>query len=378
MKTLSLKITFIILFLSFFYCSSLMMGQIRQSNFPLTDNIKQSETIILVEPELKFSDPKIRLDNGDGKVMMTGEMKQWHKVTLTLDGPFAHELDTDPNPFTDYRMDVTFRHESGSPVYKVPGYFAADGDAGETSADAGIKWRAHLSPDKTGKWSYEITFLKGRMVAVTDVPWSRTLSPYNKLSGSFEISATDKTGRDFRAKGRLEYVGKHYLMFKGNNEYFLKAGPDSPETFLAYSGFDGTYTMKSNASIKKYESHIKDWKEGDPTWKSGQGKGIIGAINYLSGKGVNAFSFLTYNAGGDGDNVWPFVKRSEKFHYDCSKLDQWQVIFDHAQAKGMYLHFKTQETENDDNKGRRGREEVYGLVVESLDGGDLGPERILY
>ena len=30
---------------------------------------------------------------------------------------------------------------------------------------------------------------------------------------------------------------------------------------------------------------------------------MIGALNFLSDKGVNAFSFLTYNAGGDGDNV---------------------------------------------------------------------------
>ena len=46
---------------------------------------------------------------------ITGELKQWHKVTLTLDGPLAHETDTEPNPFTDYRDDVTFTHESGSP-----------------------------------------------------------------------------------------------------------------------------------------------------------------------------------------------------------------------------------------------------------------------
>lgn len=328
------------------------------------------------ESELAFSDPNNRFENGDGKVNMSGEMKQWHKVTLTIDGPFAHELDTDPNPFADYRMEVTFKHESGSPVYKIPGYFAADGNASETSADAGIKWKAHLSPDKTGKWTYDISFLQGRMVAVTDVPWAKTLFPYNGLSGSFEISASDKIGRDFRAKGRLEYVGKHHLVFKGNSEHFLKAGSDAPETFLAYTGFDATYAMKTNVPIKKYDTHIKDWKEGDPMWKNNQGKGIIGAINYLSGKGTNAISFLTYNAGGDGDNVWPFVKRNEKFHYDCSKLDQWQIVFDHAQSKGMYLHFKTQETENDDNIiGSNGE---IRRVVESLDSGDLGPERTLY
>ena len=134
--------------------------------------------------------------------------------------------------------------------------------------------------------------------------------------------------------------------------------------------------MKPNVPVKKYLPHIQDFNEGDPTWNNGKGKGLIGAINYLAGKGLNAFSFLTYNAGGDGDNVWPFVSRNEKMHYDCSKLDQWQIVFDHAQSKGMYLHFKTQETENDDN--RVGIKREFMLIPESLDGGELGPERRLY
>ena len=47
--------------------------------------------------------------------------------------------------------------------------------------------------------------------------------------------------------------------------------------------------------------------------------------------------------------MWPFVERDDKFHYDVSKLDQWQIVFDHAQQKGIYLHFKLQENEIDDN-----------------------------
>ena len=49
------------------------------------------------------------------RAAISGELKQWHKVTLTLDGPFARERDSDPNPFTDYRLTVTFTHESGTP-----------------------------------------------------------------------------------------------------------------------------------------------------------------------------------------------------------------------------------------------------------------------
>src|SRR5690606_23352461 len=84
----------------------------------------------------------------------------------------------------------------------------------------------------------------------------------------------------------------------------------------------------------------------------------------------------TYNAGGDGDNVWPFVARAEKFHYDCSKLDQWGLAFDHATLLGLFLHFKLQENETDDH--RRGQGRVAAEIPEALDGGALGPERKLY
>ena len=89
-------------------------------------------------------------------VAVSGELKQWHKVTLTLDGVYARETDKDPNPFTDFRMTAVFSHESGAPPYAVPGFFAADGNAAETSAGAGNKWRAHFAPDRTGTWTYRI------------------------------------------------------------------------------------------------------------------------------------------------------------------------------------------------------------------------------
>lgn len=312
--------------------------------------------------------------HGDGRVTISGELKRWHKVTLTLAGPFARERDESPNPFTDYDFTVEFRHESGEPVYRVPGYFAADGQAAETSAEAGNCWRAHLAPDKTGVWRYRVSFLKGKHAAIGGK--GQPLAPYHGVSGQFTVAETDKTGRDFRAKGRLAYVGKHHLQFLGTGEFFLKAGADAPETFLAYADFDGTIATKKNVPLHKWEPHIRDWQPSDPSWKNGKGKGMIGALNYLASKGVNAFSFMPYNAGGDGDNVWPFVERNDKFHYDCSKLDQWGIVFDHATSLGLYLHFKLQEQEMDDN--RLGEKANKKVVPESLDGGVLGPERKLY
>ena len=313
-------------------------------------------------------------DAGNGEICLTGDLMQWHKVTLTLDGPFAAEQDTAPNPFADLAFDVTFTHESGSPSYTIPGHFAADGNAAASSAEKGTVWRVHLSPDKAGKWDYTTSFTQGKQAALEG--GGKPITKYHGKTGSFIITPTDKTGRDFRAHGRLTYVGRHHLQFAGSKEYFLKAGPDSPENFLGCEDFDGTQSVKKGRKLKNWETHIRDWQDGDPTWKSGKGKGMIGALNYLAEKGCNAFSFLTYNAGGDGDDVWPFSGRDEKFHYDCSKLDQWGIVFDHATTRGIYCHFKLQETENDDN--RSGDKKKQEEVATSLDGGRLEDERKLY
>ena len=316
-----------------------------------------------------------RRPNGDGSVKVSGELKQWHKVTVDLAGPFAWERDTQPNPFTDLRYEVAFTHESGSPSYRVPGYFSADGKAADSGAESGTVWRAHLSPDQAGEWTYEVTFTRGESAALDG--GGKPVAPFHGTRGKFNVVETDKTGRDFRAHGRLQYVSKHHLQFAGSKEFFLKVGPDAPETLLGYADFDGTIAGKpEKVPLKTWSPHVKDWRQGDPTWNDGKGKGLIGALNYIAEQGLNAFSFLPYNAGGDGDNVWPFVARDSKRHYDCSKLDQWGIVFDHATTRGLYLHFKLQEQEMDDN--RLGHDAKRRGVPTSLDSGKLGPERKLY
>ncbi|TWU28644.1 DUF5060 domain-containing protein [Bythopirellula polymerisocia] len=300
---------------------------------------------------------------GEG-TSISGELRQWHKVTLTIDGPQASE-DGDLNPFLDYRMQVTFRHPASGLTYNVPGYFAADGDAANSSATLGTKWRAHLSPDHSGEWTYTVSFREGPGVAISDDPNAGTaVDSVDGLMGSFEVSSTDKSGRDFRGKGRLNYVGKHHLQFAGTGEFFLKTGVDAPENFLAYQDFDGEFKkdgQKDNL-IKDWGPHVQDWQTSDPTWQNGKGKGIIGAINYLASQGLNSFSFITLNINGDDRNVFPYTTYDERARIDCSRMDQWETLFAHGDKLGMYLHFKTQEAEN----------------VNLLDNAKLGLQRKLY
>lgn len=152
----------------------------------------------------------------------------------------------------------------------MPGYFAADGNAAASSSTAGNRWRVHFAPNKTGEWAYRASMVKGFGVAVKSDAQGSPIAGIDGDTGTFKIAASAKQGVDFRAKGRLAYVGEHYLRFAGNNEYFLKAGADSPETLLAHEDFDGTITRK--VPLKKYTPHLGDWKPGDPAWKDGKGK----------------------------------------------------------------------------------------------------------
>jgi hypothetical protein len=85
-------------------------------------------------------------------------------------------------------------------------------------------------------------------------------------------------------------------------------------------------------------------------------------MNYLAGRGVNSVYLMTMNVGGDGKDVWPWISPSERLRYDCSKLDQWEIVFSHMDRLGLMQHFVLQEQEND----------------QLLDGGDLGRERRIY
>ena len=71
-------------------------------------------------------------------------------------------------------------------------------------------------------------------------------------------------------------------------------------------------------------------------------------MNYLAGKGMNSVYFLTYNVdGGDGRDTWMWTGHNVRDRFDTSKLDQWEIVFSHMDAKGIQLHVVTQETEND-------------------------------
>ena len=96
---------------------------------------------------------------------MDGDLRQWHRVVIDFQGPPMSESAV-PNPFADYRLNVTFFGPRGQ-VYVVPGYFAADGNAAETSAKSGRIWRVCFTPDSEGGWDFRASFRAGKQIAAS-------------------------------------------------------------------------------------------------------------------------------------------------------------------------------------------------------------------
>ena len=76
------------------------------------------------------------------------------------------------NPFLDYRFDILFSTTTDDGLLgesvpsprlavrrvTVPGYFAADGNASESSAVSGNVWRCVFRPPTVGLWTATVTF----------------------------------------------------------------------------------------------------------------------------------------------------------------------------------------------------------------------------
>jgi hypothetical protein len=311
--------------------------------------------------------PGKNLSSNQEKIDEIPVYSQWHTVELTFEGPELSEAG-DHNPFLNHQLVVSF--ENSNQQYSIRGFFAGDQNAAETGTTIGRVWKARFTPDLPGTWNYTATLYQGDSVALETTPDPSNTVPLTNDSGTFLVTPTDKDGPDFKAYGRIQ-VDNGYFKFHQSDKYWIKGGADSPENFLAYEGFDDTYRAEATArqgeastnnKIHTYSNHVKDWKEGDPDWRDGQGKAIIGAVNYLASKGMNVTYFLLNNIKGDGRDVWPYVSPDDFTRFDVSKLEQWEILFAHMQSKGIMLHMVLQETENET----------------MLDNGDTGPLRKLY
>ena len=107
------------------------------------------------QPKLLALQTSRQIDN-----VATGRTK-----TLSFTGPETSEQGT-PNPFTDYRLMVKFSHPDSGFEIEVPGFYAADNHAGQSSADSGNIWKARFTPFKSGLWNYSATLRTGKDIVI--------------------------------------------------------------------------------------------------------------------------------------------------------------------------------------------------------------------
>ena len=300
---------------------------------------------------------------------VSGERLKWHPITVDFRGPSANERDDAPNPFLDYRLEVEFIAPSGRRT-RVPGFFAGDGRGG----DGGDVWRARFSADEVGEWRYAASLRRGEDVAISLESEAGEAIALAAASGGFRVDPQPSDAPGFLRFGRLEYVGGHYLKFR-DGPYWIKGGTDSPENMLGYVGFDSTADQggpDGGGFLHDFAAHRRDFRPGDPEFASrdtgADGRGLVGALNYLGDEGVNSIYFLPMNLGGDAQDTYPFVGATRdaytKTHYDLGKLHQWNTVLEHAQRRGVALQIVLSETEPDNERW--------------LDDGALGVERKLF
>ncbi len=263
------------------------------------------------------------------------------------------EADLEPhNPWLNWRLSARLRSPRGR-VLEVPGFYAGNGNGN----GAGGVWKVRFAPDEPGLWSLTPTFEYASFpinVEPLGVAGERSVPLQPRV---FNVSERSPSAPGFLRSGQLEYVGEHYLKFR-DGSFFLKGGTDSPENFFGYAGFDDPFDSggqpPSISFLHEYPTHRADWNPGDPDWSANgtpnAGRGIIGALNYLSAQGVNSIYFLPNNLGGDGRDTFPFLSPAGGYvnntHWDVSRMEQWNTTLEHATRKGILVQFVLAEEES--------------------------------
>ena len=307
-------------------------------------------------------------------VQVEGVLQRWHRISIRVECPQSAcgfvSASSDPNPFTDYRLLVTFTSPGEEHTFRVPGFYAGDGQAEISEADSGNVWMVHFTPEATGTWSYTVSFQTGPDI-VLHTAAGNSIVP-DGFQGSFYVDESNKTGNDFRGKGFLRNVGENYFYFSGTDTPFLKQGTGSPENLLYYHEFHNTYQQNTEKVIPPHQfaPHVGDFNEGGPLWgpAKSKGRGIIGALNYLASLGVNSYYLIVNNTAlntlGQGTGVWPWIRPDEpsRDRFSVAKLAQWEVVFSHMDSLGISINMVTQDRINQWD----------------LDGGELGRIRKLF
>ncbi len=138
---------------------------------------------------------------------------------------------------------------------------------------------------------------------------------FDGASGSFTVGPSPATRPDFRARGRLHYVGEHYLRFAGSGEASSRAAPTAPRTCSAYADFDADRRQRPQRGVSGLHLRAPRRRLAGrrSDWHGGPGQGPHRRPQLPLRPGMNSVYFLTMNVTGDGDDVWPWTGDASVF-----------------------------------------------------------------
>ncbi len=333
---------------------------------------------------------------------MVGTRLVWQPPTFTFIGPTSSQTSNTPNPFLQYRLNVSFTGPTNKTLV-VPGYYAGSD-----------KWEVVFTPNEEGVWSSVVSFRQGTNISVSLDPNAGTPIAGNGDVNMFNVFARDPNASGFFGKGKL-YNGPYIFTSTNPSELSGNIGSDdvlkttnSPYVITSDVTVMGdarltadpgvVVAFKEGVSIKAVgngaivfsnstvlrpatvdESNIsgtvvsffpdfyyRTLGDGKAWIKGGTDSpecflavnfsphgGVYGALSYLSGHHVNSIYVLLMNVGGDGNNVWPWISSTDIWHYDVTKLKTWQSIFAYANSHEILLHLIL-------NEGELANKEVLG------------------
>lgn len=256
-------------------------------------------------------------------------------------------------------MDLRLARPDGESLL-VPGFFAGDGAGG----GRGDVWKVRFTPPAIpGLWTGTAVLRQGPSVNI-DAPSSTAGTAVFGRNVEIRVEPPSTNAPGFFGKGPIRASDDGRLRH-ADRSLFVKAGVGSPENFLGYEGFDGAVDGMDGGPpgesggapnfLHSFEPHRPDWVPGDPDWGSGQGRPIIGALNYLASVGANAIYVMPMNLGGDGRDTFPFLSNSgggrfpadpdDALFYAVRRLGQWDLVLRHAQAHGILVQLVLAERE---------------------------------
>lgn len=351
---------------------------------------------VSANPVVLGGSPRASSSQDQGSVENSVELYGTYTLSVVASDDYSAAATGDswspnPNPWLHVRLNVYFDHPDIPEPICVPGYFAGDGASGST----GRVWRAHFTPEIEGTWTVAASLESGQNINAAPVSAFGGLLSIESYEPLLTVLPAPVGAPGFGSLGivRWNREGQYYAYSVAGKSRFVQCGVGSPENFLGYAGFqdaqDGnslggeicccrqacfsdcrrTICQSSGDGapgfLHRYAPHISDWSEGDPDWSANgleqQGRGIIGAINYLADDcGVNSMYMMLMNLGGDGKDTHPFLTNGgggdcpregssfdpgHTLNYHVARLDQWRTVLEHANHKGLMLQLFLAEQE---------------------------------